>query len=172
MSDLVLEGKFKIMKRKNGNIQFKINKLYDLNNFNNIYGSNPDSKVTVNDSFLILKIKKIFTKKNKTIIRFLPNNFNFPKKLKNGRIVISRIMKIAPPVVTVKPPPPSNITAPPVKSCGCGRSIAINTNVESGYSATSFPSTYSASYNLGPYPGRSQTTPMVGWAYLPPGGGA
>ncbi len=35
------------------------------------------------------------------------------------------------------------------------------TNVESGYSAKSFPSTYSAIYQYGPQRGRSQTTPMV-----------
>jgi len=37
----------------------------------------------------------------------------------------------------------------------------LYTNVESGYSAKSFPSTYSTIYQYGPQRGRSQTTPMV-----------
>jgi len=53
---------------------------------------------------------------------------------------------------------------------------ALRTNVESGYSAVSFPSVYNQTYGapdpLGPQPGKSQTTPEVAWAYLPPGGGA
>jgi hypothetical protein len=53
---------------------------------------------------------------------------------------------------------------------------ALRTNVESGYSALSFPAVYNQTYGspdpLGPQPGKSQSTPEVAWAYLPPGGGA
>jgi len=38
---------------------------------------------------------------------------------------------------------------------------SLYTNVESGYSAKSFPSTYNAVYQYGPQRGRSQTTPMI-----------
>lgn len=164
MGDLVLEGNFRVIRKKNDNIQFNLKKIYDLNNFNENYGANPDVRMTIKGSILVLKIKKIFTNVNKTIIRFFPNSYNFPERIKNGKIVINRLVKIT-----------HSFTASPntqfVSSCGCGKSISINTNVQSGYSATSFPSTYSATYNLGPYPGRSQTTPMVAWAYTPPGGG-
>jgi hypothetical protein len=37
----------------------------------------------------------------------------------------------------------------------------LYTNVESGYSAKSFPSNYNSVYQYGPQRGRSQTTPMV-----------
>ena len=40
-------------------------------------------------------------------------------------------------------------------------STNIYTNVESGYSAKSFPSTYNAIYQYGPQRYRSQTTPMI-----------
>jgi len=50
---------------------------------------------------------------------------------------------------------------------------ALRTNVESGYSAVSFPAVYNDTYTgVGPQPGKEQTTPEVAWAYLPPGGGA
>lgn len=50
---------------------------------------------------------------------------------------------------------------------------ALNTNVESGYSAVSFPSVYTGVYTkAGTFPGTPQTTPEVAWTYLPPGGGA
>jgi len=55
-------------------------------------------------------------------------------------------------------------TPPKIKGCGCGGGIKnpyIYTNVESGYSAKSFPSTYVQRYKYGPQGNKSQTTPQV-----------
>lgn len=47
------------------------------------------------------------------------------------------------------------------------RNPALYTNVESGYSAVSFPSVYIARYKYGPQGGKFQTTPQVALGYLP-----
>lgn len=47
------------------------------------------------------------------------------------------------------------------------RNPALYTNVESGYSAVSFPAVYIARYKYGPQGGKFQTTPQVALGYLP-----
>jgi len=49
---------------------------------------------------------------------------------------------------------------------------ALRTNVESGYSAVSFPAVYIDQYKYGPQGNGLQTTPEVAPAFLPQGGGA
>lgn len=49
---------------------------------------------------------------------------------------------------------------------------ALRTNVESGYSAVSFPAVYIDKYKYGPQGDAFQTTPEVAPAFLPQGGGA
>lgn len=168
MVDFILSGDFKISKLKKGIYKFAVKDSESLENFVEIYGINPPAKVYLGDNEYILTVDSIKKKDGVIYIKFQYTANKFPKESKNGRIYISPKRQF--------------------NSCGCGlptgyvniapknqynfmNKASLNTNVESGYSAVSFPSKYVGVYNAGPFPGRPQTTPQVAWSYLPPGGG-
>jgi len=155
MGDFLLSGNFLCVKNNEGGFKFVIESEKNIDDFEKRFGKNPLAKITIKNAEYELVVDKIIKNFGGIVIYFRPANYTFPIVAKKSTLYI--------PQISTKP----NLS-PLVKPI---RSAALNTNVESGYSAVSFPSVYVKSYNVGPYPGRPQTTPQVGWSYLPPGGG-
>jgi len=164
---------FDIKKIKNGAIIFstkrKNENLYETpNNFlKKALVQNENNK-------FILDLKKVIFKKDEIVFRFKPQNVNLPNKLANASITflkdidkqkIVEMNKIEerpkiqenPPLIEFKKIAPPRIIRNPY----------IYTNVESGYSAKSFPYVYIQRYRDGPQPNKFQTTPQVALGYIP-----
>ena len=147
MKDIKLKGDFIVTNNiliKENNLKNNTNDIIYKNTPSNFYTS---SIIEYDNIKLNIILKKIEIIEKKTLFHFDKNHtHNFPKNLKNCIIKFSWpiIEKTLSNKILIKNP----------------RSY-LDTNIESGYSVKSFPSTYNAIYSFGPQSGRSQTTPMI-----------
>ena len=144
MKDIKLKGDFIVT----NNILIKENNLTNTIIYTNTPPNFYTSSIIEYDNVkLNIILKKIEIIEKKTRFHFDKNHtHNFPKILKNCTI------KFTWPIIEKTLSNKTLIKNP--------RSY-LDTNIESGYSAKSFPSTYNAIYSFGPQSGRSQTTPMI-----------
>jgi len=138
-------------------IIFKINK--SKNNVQNFPNLSPtEIEISLNNQKIKLKILNTYIKPNEIIIRLKAENIGLPKILHTSIKFISTINNNNPIPTNI---PISTINPIPTNIKKTIRNPYIYTNVESGYSARSFPSVYIQRYKYGPQPGKPQTTPMV-----------
>ena len=141
-------------------IIFKINK--SKNNVQNFPELSPNEiEISLNNQNIKLKILNTYIKPNEIILRLKTENIGLPKILQTSIKFISPINNNNP--IPTNIPNASNI---PKQVQSNNQKLPLKnpyiyTNVESGYSARSFPSVYTETYKYGPQPGRAQTTPMV-----------
>jgi len=181
----LLKSNFDVKKNNNGIIFFtaqrKNNAVYETphNFIKKVFVENNKNK-------FVLQLIKVIFKKDEIIFKFKPSKNNIPNKLLNTKIRIfeknNTLVKIPekkleepkinsqkleePKIDTLKIEEPKinnltyqqvNVRSPPKVI----RNPYIYTNVESGYSARSFPSVYIARYKYGPQGNKFQTTPQV-----------
>jgi hypothetical protein len=128
-----------IFKTKNNN--FKINKELPI-----------DVQISNKDIMFNLKLTNIYNKSNESLLKFDSANIAIPINLKNISIKIPKqnVNKL------------QNTNKLPII-----RNPYIYSNVESGYSARSFPQVYIQRYIYGPQGDKPQTTPQVAPVYSP-----
>lgn len=174
---------FTVEKSKKDFIVFR-SKRINIQQYETPQDYSKDVAVVTPTDKLILTINKIFFKPNEIIFRFNNPNREFQNKLK-ATIHFKNIYDIVRPTpkkVVIKPDTlpkpvikPVTLPKPVIKPVTLPKPIIkpvirnpyIYTNVESGYSAKSFPSFYVQKYKYGPQGDKMQTTPQVAPVYSP-----
>jgi len=144
--ETIFTGDFITSRMKNASIIFKTKN----NNFVNNKILPIDVKISNKDINFNLKLTEIYVKPNEIMFKFNSAPIAIPKILKNTSIQFINVLK-----KEVKP------IYQPI------RNPYIYTNVESGYSARSFPQVYIEKYKYGPQGDKYQTTPQVAPVYSP-----
>jgi len=133
------------------------------------------SIITPENTFNLL-LEKVMFKPNQVVFRFRPNKIKLPTKIFNVSINIIKKTKEIPKVTQNIPEKPKetpketqNISVFPRTTQRYPRvsNPYIYTNVESGYSARSFPQVFVQRYRYGPQGDKFQTTPQVAPVYSP-----
>jgi len=135
MKDVRFNGNFNVL----DNVFIKEN--HQINFTNTPPNFNTNATIEYNNIKINIILTKIEIQNTKTLFHFdKTHQHKFPESVKNCMI---------------------KFTWPLKQHQLQNNRASLYTNVESGYSAKSFPSTYNAVYQYGPQKGRSQTTPMI-----------
>lgn len=147
--EILFIGDFDVSRMKDASIIFtsknkniKINKNLPM-----------DVQVSFNKNTINLKLTNIYVKENEVLFKFNSANIAIPIFLKNAAI---EVPKISAQIPKISAQIPRQIKNP-----------YIYTNVESGYSARSFPQVYIQRYKYGPQGDKLQTTPQVAPVFSP-----
>ena len=167
------KSNFDVFKTKSGHIIFRSNRK-NQNIFETPRGFSKNISIITPDNNFTLKLEKVSLKINKIFFRFKPSNIQLPNKLSNTSLNIIPEKKNIPPkknkkIIETKENIPEkpieiNTNSTPItkyRSFPRFSNPYIYTNVESGYSAKSFPYVYVKRYKYGPQGDKFQTTPQV-----------
>ena len=167
------KSNFDVFKTKSGHIIFRSSRK-NQNIFETPRGFSKNISIITPDNNFTLKLEKVSLKINKIFFRFKPSNIQLPNKLSNTSLNIIPEKKNIPPkknkkIIETKENIPEkpieiNTNSTPItkyRSFPRFSNPYIYTNVESGYSAKSFPYVYVKRYKYGPQGDKFQTTPQV-----------